>query len=505
MNRIFNFDLDGKTVLGFDTGLDAQAFAQAKMAQFITQRGFLVYPDGRAEPWNASSVIEKETGGGEKTMIVWGPCFHGETLDTLLRNTERKDEALAAIRRWIKARLETGSSLADEDVSPYPGAAGVMVGSSPKGQQALKEYPEGTMLFLPERLVKRCIEADGDTSIETAQQWIHPDLEGAEAVVFSAAAMLYAVFCGEVPFKINQEPGGGGLSSLETLRQDIREGVYLPPELASPGLNKDLARLISEGLGGPKQKTEGKKRPSLQAIADFIDRGPSGVSSWSGSLSEEEQKKILDDRDQYLKTKNLTVKTRRFVIRNTSIIMACTAAVLALILGIWGYIKHQAELPNTKGMNPIQVAETFYGAFETMDHTTMEACVINKAGKNDINMVTNLYVISKMRMAYESIPESTLTAREWLDAGSPLTDITVFGVTDLKLKALGEREGEVSLEAAYTLWVPPGFMGDENENPSLNEAEIEVRPPTPVTIMDKLKLVLYKDAWRIAEIDRVGF
>jgi hypothetical protein len=36
---IASFELDGKAVLGFDTGLDAGAFARAKLGQYISHTG----------------------------------------------------------------------------------------------------------------------------------------------------------------------------------------------------------------------------------------------------------------------------------------------------------------------------------------------------------------------------------------------------------------------------------------------------------------------------------
>ena len=56
--RIFGFEREGQRFLGFDTGLDDQAFAQAKMAQFITRKGFVVFPGGKIDTWKAEGVIE---------------------------------------------------------------------------------------------------------------------------------------------------------------------------------------------------------------------------------------------------------------------------------------------------------------------------------------------------------------------------------------------------------------------------------------------------------------
>jgi hypothetical protein len=143
--KIFRFDLDGKEVLGFDTGLDAQAFAQAKMAQFITQSGFLVFPSGKIEPWKAVGVYENPRQNGKPgTMVVWGPSFPGESLESLIRTSvddqSKRDEALDALRYWLRANAVLG-----EGNTVYPGAAGILIVCNTTDPN----FPKGTILFPP--------------------------------------------------------------------------------------------------------------------------------------------------------------------------------------------------------------------------------------------------------------------------------------------------------------------------------------------------------------------
>jgi hypothetical protein len=488
VKRVFNFELGGKQVLGFDTGLDAQAFAQAKMAQFITQTGAIVYPGGKVEPWQAAGVIEIPDESGKGIMVVQGPGFPGESLDSLLRDPGRREDAFDAVRFWLNARLSVEAPDAF-----FPGAAGILI-----VMEGEKSWPRGTLLFPPERLIKRCIEAEGDRESLAAQQWYHPDLRGEERTAFSAGIMLYAVFSGGPPFV--RDDG-------DTVRQDMREGVFMPPELAVPGLDAETAALINEALLPVKKIDEGKKRPSPSAIAAHIgNAGGFTAASLIKDLPRAELAKIENEREQYKKTRGLVVKTRRFVIRNTAIITGCTAAFVALVLGVWSYVKHIQDLPNTVGMTPVQVAETYYGAFGTLDHTQMEACVINKAGKGDVDMVVNLYVISRMRQAYESM-DAAVSAQAWLDAGAPATSQTVFGVTGLNLTDVetDESDGEVRIRADYTLWMPATMAGEGDSLPPADEGMDEdpaPLPPASFRYSDELKVTLHKDAWRISEINR---
>ena len=504
--RIFSFELDGKIVLGFDTGLSAQAFAQAKMAQFVTTPGYIVFPDGKVETWQSGGVSELVQPGLPGTMVVWGPSFPGGDLAGIL-NESSQDTALNALRFWLRAReaLNTFGGLGE---GPYPGPAGALVvlqepkspgqGLSESGAEPGAAFPAGTVFFPPARLLKRTLDAGGEGVVLDAERWVHPDLSGADEVSFSAGAMLYRIFCGSPPFTRNVP---------DELRQDIREGVFIPLALAAPGLDPELAGIIRRAMARTAaQGREEKPRPSPDFISACI--GPPWsrpVSSWVRSLSEEELSRVRLEEEQYSKKKALTVKTRRFMIRNTTIITISLIALVALALFVRSYVKHQAELPNTKGMSPVEVAQTYYGAFGNLDHTLMDACVIGKAGKGDVEMVVNLYVISKMRQAYETTQSSFMSAQDWVAAGRPVSDKTVFGVTDLKIKALSGGGETASLVADYILWMPGSYLKEGNDTPPAADAENEASAPLPpggLVTTDRLSLVLHKGAWRISEINR---
>ena len=49
----------------------------------------------------------------------------------------------------------------------------------------------------------------------------------------------------------------------------------------------------------------------------------------------------------------------------------------------------------TRGFTPREVVQAFYSSMNKLDQMTMGACVIDGAGKGEINEVTNLYVISR--------------------------------------------------------------------------------------------------------------
>jgi hypothetical protein len=319
--------------------------------------------------------------------------------------------------------------------------------------------------------------------------------------------MLYRIFCGSPPF-LNQD------SNL--LRQDIREGVFLPLRLAAPGLEPNLAALITEAMEpftrSKQGKTSGKQRHiTLETLRDCLGfPGSAKVDSYFHSLSEEEQIKLRLEQERFRKKQDLTVKTKRFFIRNTTIIAAILATVCAIGLIGKSITRDRAGRPTTKGMTPIEVVKTYYGAIGALDHMLMDACVIKNAGKEDINLVTHYFVINKVRQAYEMNTPGIIPAQQWIDSGAAPTAAAVFGVSDLRLEGLDtdERDGEVSFRVSFLLWLPQsrGDFEDSGQEETdaihntSSEAVASLPRRTPLT--DTIRLVLYNGAWRIAEIQR---
>jgi len=154
-------------------------------------------------------------------------------------------------------------------------------------------------------------------------------------------------------------------------------------------------------------------------------------------------------------------------------------------------------------MEPLRVIESYYNAFGKLDHLWMEACVINDAGKDDINMVMNLFLISKLRQAYEqNLRPSIISASDWLEAGGGQVNVQVFGVTDLQLTM--NTSNEALYRADYTLWVPGEAVDPPETGQDANGGTAEYLPPKAFHRSDFVTLVQKKGNWRISEIKRVS-
>jgi hypothetical protein len=482
---VFPVEVEGTRALGFDTGLSARSFAQAKLAQFITEPGLIVRP-GDIALWQASGVREIAADGnpvdgnlvggnpvgGKQTMVVWGPLFAGERLDLLLNNAPQ-DQALAAISAWLQAVLTLQNN--PRFTAPLWPCAALLA----------KEERDG-IFFAPPSLVQRCMMAAADS-----ESYVHPDLHGMEAVAFTAAVMLYRLFAGTLPFSATDR---------SLLHQDMREGNFLPVHFAVPGLDGQLSSLIQNALAGKRDDGAVVNRAAIPVKLSTVLRTISHASALVRPLSEADTLLLEKGKNQFLKINTATVRTKRFVMRNMAMLLGILAAITAVSLIIFTVIKTRADLPTTAGMNSVQVIEHYYNAFGDMDHQMMEACVTGGAGKNDIGAVINFFALTKSRQAYEMrFSPVVISPRQWQENGGGPIDIPLFGVADIRLEWLsgGEAAEEIRYLVNYTFWVP---FQVADEPGGISTAD----PPLSVAYYrsDLLTLVRKKGDWRITAIER---
>ena len=463
-------EIDGQRALGFDTGLSARAFAQAKFAQFITESGVIVRSAeaaGRVEWWKASGVREI-AGPDGPTMVFWGPPVEGDSLNALLEN--RQENALcgtlAAISVWIQAILE----LEGTAVPLWPCAAAV----------ALEGGLCPAVFFAPPSLVMRNIMADDE-------RYVNPGLSGMDAAAFTAAAMLYRAFAGVAPFSADD---------ISLIRQDMNDGNFLPIRLAVPGLDARLAALIQTCLSGMTCLEANNGAAALAEILAVLNNQTATGVSLIQPVSETDRLLLEKEKAKFLKIKTASVKTRRFLIRNTALLISLLAAAAGAAFITYSILSSRARLPTTAGMDPVQVIESYYRAFGELDHQMMEACITGKAGKDDVRTAINFFVLNKTRQAYEfNAPPVVLPAHEW-QGGRP--DSPLFGASDLRVKRLDgdESGGIIRYRLDYTFWIPAQAA----------EPSTEIQPEAPLSLSyprtELVTLVRKKGNWQISEIIR---
>ena len=475
MKYIHISTVEGKTAVCFDTGLDPRSFARTKMSQSLIECGHIVFPDGRKEVWKPSGV--NETNG---YMRVWGPSFSGERLDTFIgdiNSVASQQEALQAVTFWIRAKMLLGDTYSTLN----PGAVFICM-KDYTSETGDRVFPKGSVFFAPPNLSSRCLIAEateiqvtlrsgaassgaassGTASVKrissTSQEvpvydrYSCPDLTGMDAAAFCAGVMLYKILSKIHPYQ-----------SDTTIFQDMREGVFIPPHLNAPGLNKNLCDLIQLALFLP---VENKRTVSstdiignlLKALTENETRIVS-VSSLFGKLGTEEKIRLKKEKTRFFNIQNTVVKTKRFMIRNKHALIGAAFGLLFILFIFVSTTRSMKQRPTTEGLASDTVIIAYYEAFSSLDHIFMEAC-IQGADKGDINVALNLYAILRTRQAHEMSNRATfIPARLWRDNGGELPAPDVFGVTDLTIEYLAgsEEDNMIIYRANYLLWSPEEY------------------------------------------------
>ncbi|MDR0558247.1 MAG: hypothetical protein LBG43_10370 [Treponema sp.] len=483
-NTIFHSEINGSRAICFDTGLNEQDFARAGLSRLLMQRGIVARNAGdgagKLETWKCEGVVKQN-----ERMIVWGADFtdsaESASFDALLADDNQKDVALDAVRRWIKARVMMGDAPAssERNVSLAPGATLI--------------DKKGSLFFPPGLLATRCFEAE-NAVLEKKERFVHPDLEGKAADAWALACMLYRMFCDTDAFLSKDSI---------TIHQDMREGVFFPPRFVKPGIDRQFDDLIKRAFS--KRRAD---HPDLEEWRRFLEERdasnePKRFDSFFHALAPIEAEKIEKEKNNFIKKSGFSVKTRRFLTKNSVIVLGTAIAVVVVGLLIGSVVYDRSKAPNTKGMTPAEVVQAYYTAFSALDHEFMQNAALRKAGKADIDVAVRLYALDRVRQAYQmnAIQEqpSIIKAQDWLDSGGrPVAaEEFVFGVTDLRVTPddQDESDGEVSFRVRYNIWATD--HGDTEAQP-----QTTLMPSVQARI-DEIRLVLYKGSWRIAEIQRL--
>jgi hypothetical protein len=280
----------------------------------------------------------------------------------------------------------------------------------------------------------------------------------------------------------------------------MREGNFVPVRFAVPGLDGRLASLIQNTLTGKDDNGSPVNRAAIPGELCAFLRTINRAVTLVHPLSEADSLLLEKEKAQFLKINAAAVRTKRFVMRNSTLLLVILAAVAAVSLLAFTVAKTMSELPTTAGMDPVQVIERYYNAFGDLDHQMMEACVTGGTGKNDISAVINFYALSKNRQAYDARSAPLVMGpRQWQESGGGPLIAPLFGAADLRIEWLSGNETAEAVRylAEYTFWVPARAVAEGNA-----AEDDDITLSVSYHRRDLLTLARKKGNWRITEIQR---
>jgi hypothetical protein len=407
----------GRLHLAVSLGTATRGAALTRILALRAAPGWIAGPTTGVREWRFEGVVEHD---GKVYLI--GPHVPGVSLHEVLAMPAR--QALPFIARLVSALLQLSETGA---------------GWFPLQSDSVIFTDEQTILFLPPSVDRELRDLlPFESHRETFECLNHPDLKGAPCAAFSVAAGLFRIITGRFPF---------WGSDAGDLHEEVRSLEIQPPASLVPGLEQEVSDTIMAGLGRGRGGTA-----SLAQIGK-------GLEGWQTRdlvhpLSEEARQSALATAGARQASAERGFLRRRFWQRNWRV-AAIVATVVILLGALGGTVLKNVLAPRvTHGYPPRRVVEAFYTSMNTLDHTTMQACVVGRAGWGEINEVTTLYVTSRVTQGYEG-RSNVISAAEWDKAGRPplAPPTTLYGVTGLSIT---EEQGEPSpvFLVKYDRWTP---------------------------------------------------
>ncbi len=453
--------------LGIPTGISGGSLAVTRLAALRGSPGWLVGPTG-VQPWTLTGLLERE---GQVLLV--GPWEEGESL---LQMVERKAaEALPHLARLARA-LEVLRGL--ERLPPDLQADAVFF------------LPGDRVLFLPPLLMRRVADS---RPVEYRNRMIHAlhpaGLQGEPRLSFALGVLLYRLAAGADPF-----PGEGE----EEIHDRMRRARILPPVLAAPEVRPEVSAAILQALGREPRGRPVQPFPGeLPDLRQWQDR----LGAWSReglfrTVDAAERGRLDREAEGARRRAGQAFGRKLFWRRRGRTVLLVAAAAVVVGAGLASWLAGFFAPRPTRGLTPEQVVETYYRSMGRLDIDTLQGCLVGKAGRQDVDELVRLVVVSRLAQAYEG-RSSILSAEEWARQGRPplAPPATVYGVLDLRVRPAPAGPGPAGVSrpafiADYEKWMP---VPQEGAGPMFGGWRVR----------DRLELRQSRGGWAIGRLERL--
>jgi hypothetical protein len=410
--------------------VSAADFIRSEIGSLQREAGWIVRDNG-VEAWQIKGFTQRD---GQ--IHFWGDYFPGIRLEDCL--DEGADANLARLKTLTSALIR----LRDDKVPVFP--------IRTDGVFFLDDH---AVLFMPPGIMQRiAVLRPYSERVCTFNFVNNPDVSGARAQSFTIGVILYRMLLGAFPFTGEDDVA---------VNSRIRSLRITPPSLQRPEIAPELSSAVVRALD-----RSGKNVPTLEEWDAVLFRAIAGGHLREVSASDRAtaaaQAKASTERSQ-------RAFRRAVFLQRYWRLLAISAGVLVVVGSVVGSILSNVLAPRvTKGFTPYKVVETFYSSMNTMDHMTMEDCVVDKAGQGEVNEAMNLFVMTRMTVGYEG-KSYILNAAEWEKAGRPQlsADNSIYGAI---LREIKEEAGEPEpvYLVTYQKWAPQPEegVGDEQSTKS---------------------------------------
>jgi hypothetical protein len=452
--RIAVIEIEGVRYLSLRLTAGRKSFSLTRFSTVKNSPGYEI-TGGSVREWYFSGTCEIEG-----SVYFYGPFRKGVPVHTLFAGPAGGGTSLELLEKLGK--LHSVFALLPDTARPVF-ANGLLI-----------DFETGNALCLPPGVVELAAEEMDARERDTIlYHYYFPEKSREENYVFLLGAAGYFLCTGMLLENSSPE------TDFRTLLAN-REAA--PPELVNPYLRLEISELFLDSI----------YTPAAVPLSRFPEVFTAVKTAEDSEIPREEiirRKAEMEQRREQQQKRHLRAE---FLRKNGwKILLIAVIGIIGGVLG--GRMIYRASLPPiTAGMSEEDVIRLFYRSYGSLDHEMMEKCVAKGGGADEIERGLNLFVISRVRQAYEG-RDTFIPAADWVAGGKqPLRgDPLIFGITDLSVEHAG---GNVYL-AKYTEYLPGRI--EERETA---EAENAAALPLISQVTERVTLTYIDGAWLISEI-----
>ena len=460
---LYRVDQDGIFHLGIGIGPARSKLASNAMTSH-QQTGTLFDSAGNIKSaWPIEGIISHH-----ETLIAFGPWLDGAVPASAIVDFE-KDRALQILASMAQAFivLQQGNKLSTR---------GIFLDSS-------YFFPDGTLLVLPVFAQEAMLALRSLAEKTLSHEFLRlPAVDAADSHAFGLAILAFRVVCGIFPFEINQD--------WHDTKALIAHGVCQTPHCLYPQLDAQIEAVYQRFLVLHKFGNA-----SLSEIGSIIELWRANSQLIETTNPNHPAVKAYQRR--------LTRQKQRRFLQLYGLRIAFISLIAILVLSVPLSILSNALRPlKTIGMEPVQVIQAFYSGFDNLDVGLMADATTDGAGKPAIDLVTNIFVIDRIRYANER-KKVHYTPPEWRQFKDSVNSnsVMVFGIDNLKMQDMAAPNplNQRNFLVNYQIWTNLG--GDNQSDPGKPERDRAIRIEEH---SDQIQLQKRTDGvWQIKEIKEI--
>lgn len=415
-DTLCHFMVDGKKVLGMDTGLTPKSLIRTEFSDIRKENSY-VLKSSELETFNFD-----QRGEFQGNVVLYSK---DHSFDFFPLNNGSL-ESIAELLYFLN--ILKGNEI---NIDHY------------SDNQFYKDE-NGNMILLSPKIISFINESRSLASNqEHVSKYKHPNLTGEKLVLFSVGTMLFQQITGEYPYQYD---------TVEDLRDKIRRSQFIKPQWLKPNLKDEVVETITALLSG---EHDFSYELILQKVEDYIKNG---VVQEDNSQIENLEKQYKREYKQFKFYSN----ARAFLVKNKGRLIISGIALL-FVGSFFGTIIYNAlQPPITAGFSPTQVVESYFSSFHTLDTDLMDDVLKRGVRKRISDELASVYVTTKMRGQYEGL-KATYTPAEWYELPDDKKNLVfVYGIDQLEI----EKVSDLVFNVVYEKWashpnpIPsePGFQ-----------------------------------------------